>query len=109
MGRLKMKAQIKAILIISLLSGIIISQELTGNSTSPSEYANSPSSSAPSGSASGSGKGPRPYGKGKWRGSGGKRPDGPKNMPPKEGGYSDKIANITDEKLYQVKNVLKFL
>jgi hypothetical protein len=30
-------------------------------------------------------------------------------MPPKNGGYSDKIAAITDEKLYQVKEVIKFL
>ena len=30
-------------------------------------------------------------------------------MPPEEGGFSDKLADIDDEKLYQVKNVLKFL
>jgi len=105
-----MKAKIKtSILIITLLVGIISSQNATAsNSTSvnasgsvpPPSVSGSPSGS-PSGKPSGSGKG--------LRGESGQRPDGPRNLPPKNGGYSDKLSEITDEKIFKVKNVLRFL
>jgi hypothetical protein len=43
------------------------------------------------------------------RGEFGKQPEGPSNIPPKEGGYSDKLAAISDEKVFRLKNLLKFL
>lgn len=102
-----MKVEIKlTILLLAILSGLILSQ---GNSTNSNNT--EPSGPAPSGSPSGprpSGKGPRPSGKG-MRGENGKRPDGPRNLPPSDGGFSDKINNITDSKIFMVKNIIKYL
>lgn len=108
-----MKIEIKSsILILMLFFGYIAtqSQEIANSAANPSA---SVSGSGISGSASGSGRPPKGKGKpGKgfgMRGKDGKRPDGPRNLPPKNGGYSDKLAAITDEKIFQVKNVLRYL
>jgi hypothetical protein len=112
-----MKVQIKSsILIITLLLGITLSQ---GTAPAPAQQQNSTSGVLPSGSnstllpvptgvrPSGSPSGPKPYSG--LRGESGKKPEGPSNIPPKDGGYSDKLAAISDERIQRLKNVLKFL
>ena len=93
-----------SILIFILLAGIIISQDATTTPAAESPVVPTASTSG-SGSGSGSGKGSG-YG---MRGESGKRPDGPSNLPPANGGFSDKIAAITDSKIFIVKNILKYL
>ena len=96
-----MRVVIKTILIFSLLAGIILCETDVRELT----QIQSGSSSGPTGTASGSGSGSG-FG---LRGKSGVKPDGPRNLPPKNGGYSEKLAAITDEKIFQVKEVLKFL
>jgi hypothetical protein len=55
----------------------------------------------PMGSVMGSGFG--------MRGESGMAPEGPRNLPPQNGGYSDKLASITDSRIFVVKEILKFL
>lgn len=83
-----------SLLIFSLLAGITLSQ----NSTLPNGSMVLPlSGMRPSGSGMG------------LRGPSGERPQGPSNLPPANGGFSDKLANITDSKILIVKNVLQYL
>jgi hypothetical protein len=100
------------IIIITLLFGVISAQNTTVD-TKPSTTEAAPVTNQipkPSPKVSNSEFKPKPSGSGPGlRGESGKRPDGPSNIPPANGGYSDKLAAITDEKILKVKNVLRFL
>ena len=120
-----MKVQIKSsILIITLLVGIILSQGTATVPTGAQPTAAQPSVVSPSvpmptgvqpsgaqpTNTKPSGVSPSvPKPSGGLRGESGKKPEGPSNIPPKEGGYSDKLAAISDEKVLRLKNLLKFL
>lgn len=46
-------------------------------------------------------------GSGKMRS--GEKPNGPNNMPPQKPGITDKLANVTDSRLVNLKNILQYL
>lgn len=46
-------------------------------------------------------------GSGKMRS--GSKPNGPSNLPPQEPGITDKLANVTDSRLINLKNILQYL
>jgi hypothetical protein len=110
-----MKTKIKtSIIIVALLFGFISSQYIMVDTKPSTTDTNNPPPTTPrpqpstNGTIPNSEIRPRPSGSG-LRGESGKRPEGPSNIPPKDGGYSDKLAAITDAKILKVKNVLRFL
>ena len=111
-----MKNKIKtSIIIVALLFGFISSQYIMVDTKPSTTDTNNPPPTTPrppqpstNGTIPNSEIRPRPSGSG-LRGESGKRPEGPSNIPPKDGGYSDKLAAITDAKILKVKNVLRFL
>ena len=80
-------------ILATILLGVVFSQ----NATAPATGNQAP----PSGS------GGRPSGSGVMRS--GSKPEGPSNLPPQQPGITDKLANITDTRLVNLKNILQYL
>ena len=93
-------------ILATILLGVVISQASAQNGTAangtqlppPSNNGTQPQPSGSQGTPSGSGV---------MRS--GNKPEGPSNMPPQQPGITDKLANVTDSRLVNLKNILQYL
>lgn len=85
-----MKLFLKSSFILAVILGLVLTQSPT----------NPPAQNSGQGTPSGSGV---------MRGNNAGPPNGPSNLPPEQPGISDKLANITDTRLVQAKNILQYL